>query len=123
MTATAVVTTMPGTRLVAIQRLSCERRMQLLEQLARQALDLEPEFVVILRDALAHDSLTRPAVEEAWDDVLERVAIADAADQGLVDWRCIADDLPCPDRTSAAAEIARQDATEALAALAGGTGR
>jgi len=130
MSSIAEVLTMPAIRLVPVQRLSCERRMQLLERLARTALNLEPEFVVILRDALAHDSLTGPAVEQAWAEVMEKVALADAAEQGLLDW-----DRDCPSCghvlgaecgcfcCPAAADETRSGAADALAALAGGTGR
>jgi hypothetical protein len=94
--------------------------MRLLEALARQALDLEPEFVSALVAVFAHDSLTGPQLAASWDEVLERVAIADAAERGCLDWRCIDPELSCTDRTEAAAEMARQDAIDALAYLAGG---
>jgi hypothetical protein len=127
MTATAEVLALPGVRLVPVQRLSCEKRAELLEKLARQAQWLEPEWVTILRDALAHDSLTRTELERAWAAVLEAVTIADAVAINIVDWdwkcgscghsfaaACLC--LCCP----SAVEHARDVAAEALTVLAGG---
>ena len=87
----------------------------------RRALDEEPEFVDDLLPALA--GISGPRLQDAWAEVLERVAIADAAERGCLDWRCIDPELSCTDRTEAAAEMAHQDAIDALAYLAGGTGR
>jgi hypothetical protein len=108
-------------KLVVVQPASLEERTELLEWLARNALDLPAKAVPVLAEAFAHDSLHGPRLEAAWQEYLERLAIADDADRGCLDYHLVAPDLTCGNRTEIAGEIARQDAADALALLAGGS--
>jgi hypothetical protein len=123
----ATVHPLPGVRHLGHQRLSYERRIVLLEKLARQREWLEPEWVTDLVAVYAHDSLTPSQRDEAWHDVVERVVLADAAESGVVDWdwRCNScghpfargcDDFCCPSLI----DHARSVVAESLAVLAGG---
>ena len=127
MTATAELLTLPGIRLLPVQRLSLERRKALLAWLAENLLDLPPEAVTVLRDSFSHDSLSGPALDEAFGRYLERQALADAVDAGIADWdwacgSCghpLGRSCPCSCCPSASAQ-AHQDAADALEYLAAG---
>jgi hypothetical protein len=117
---TAVVTPMPGVRLLTVQRLPLERRKALLRDLARGHWDMEEENVSLQLAAWAHDSLTGPALRSAWLEYRARLDIADGITEGRLHWSVVDDSLCCPDRTEAAIERACEDAEEALSLLAGG---
>ena len=105
-----------GTRSVEVDRLPIERRRFLLTWLARHLMEVPGELVDFCVTALARH---HPDLDYRFTDFCERLALADAADQGVLDWRTIDDTLTCSERTEAAQEIARQDADAALAILIG----
>ncbi len=113
---TATVLELHGRRAVEVDRLPVERRKDLLRWLARHTLEVPPEAAEALLSAWCRD---RADLEDRWLDFCERLALADAADQGVLDWRQVSDDLTCTERTETAREIARQDADAALAVLIG----
>jgi hypothetical protein len=126
-TSLATVRTMAHVRLVGHRRRSYAERLRLLGVLVRDAQWLEP---AILEDSLvtyAHDSLTRPQLDEWWAEALARKAIADAAEIGIVDsdWRCgscahrFAEGCGCTCCPSLI-DHAHACVTEALEVLAGG---
>jgi hypothetical protein len=124
----APVRTMPGVRLVAVKRLSFEQRMRRLENLARTCLDRDAEETAVLLAAWAHDSLSGPQLERAWEEVVDLLRVADKADRDRLDWDWACNS--CGHRTGqecgctccpSAADEAEADAAEALAVLAGGT--
>jgi hypothetical protein len=128
LTATAELLALPGIRLLPIQRLSLERRKDLLAWLAENLLDLPPEAVTVMRDSWSHDSLSGPALDEAWGRYLERQTLADALEVGIPadwDWRCsscghrLGQECHCLCCPSASTQ-AHQDAAEALEHLAAG---
>jgi hypothetical protein len=127
-TATAEVRTMPWTRLLTTERLPLARRKELLTWLAQEALRFPPEAVTLMASAWAHDSVSGPQLDERWNEFKARLAIADAADQGLLDWdwACGSCGHPlarecfcncCP----SASDQAHADADVALEHLAAGT--
>jgi hypothetical protein len=118
--AVAPVLPMPGNRIVMVRRLPYQERVRLLEKLAREYQWLEPVMVTIIRDALCHDSLTGPQVDEWWAQVLHHIKLAHDGQLGCLDYRQVDPDLTCDDRTSVAIEIAISDAAAAIAVLAGG---
>ena len=128
MSATATVSTMPWTRFLTAERLPLKRRKELLAWLGESVLGLPPELVTLAVTAWAHDSITGPALDEAWGRYLERQALADAVDNGIADWdwRCnscahlLGKACPCSCCPSAS-EQAHADAEAALDVLAGGT--
>ncbi len=96
---------MPGVRELVVPRLPAERRRELLEWLARSALDLPPEAVAELRESWSDCRLYGPDLDEAWHRYLECLAVAEGKLDGLVDWLSIED--------------AAQQEADALAFLAG----
>lgn len=105
-----------GTRSVEVDRLPIERRRFLLTWLARHLMEVPGELVDFCVLALARH---HPDLDYRFTDFCERLALADAADQGVLDWRQVDDTLTCSERTETAREIARQDADAALAILIG----
>ena len=119
---TAVVTPMPGVRLLTVQRLPLERREALLAWLAENALDLPAEVVTLSRDAFSHDSLYGPALDAAWQEYRYRLMVRHDAEDGRADWHChLFEDPPGPDSGEAAVQRAQDDAAEALTFLARGS--
>lgn len=118
--AIAALDTMPWVRVITAARRPLGRREELLAWLA--GADLPPEATEILRAAWAHDSVTGPALETAWQAYLAALRIAEGVAEGRLDYRVVDEDLCCPDRHQVAAEIARQDAEAALRVVSrGGT--
>lgn len=120
----ATISTMPWTRLAAHQRRPYTERLRLLGVLARDAQWLDPAFTEDLLVTYAHDSLTRPQLDQWWATALERHQDAIAAEMAW-DWRCPSCGHPaargcdcecCPN----AVDHARAGAAEALETLAGG---
>jgi len=119
--ATADLLVMPGVRMLTARRLPLERRRELLRELARAHLDMEPENVELQLAAWAHESLTGPALKAAWLEYRYRLELAADAAEGRLHWSLIDPEMRCGERQQAAVEIAADDAEEALNVLAGGT--
>ena len=113
---TATILSLNGTRTIEVDRLPAERRRVLLTWLARHTMEVPGELVDFCVTALARH---QPDLDYKFTDFAERLALADSADLGVLDYRTVDDSLTCVERTETAGEIARQDADEALAVLIG----
>jgi hypothetical protein len=120
----AALEALPGTRLIAVPRLSPARRAIRLARLAADVTEdpgrLPASDVAVLLAAYASGSLHGDALARAWQEYLSAVAVAADADSGLVTPAEICPEVISGDRAETAREITRMAAAEALRVLVHG---
>jgi hypothetical protein len=118
---TADVLVMPGYRMAVVPLLSGETRLERLRLLARDADCMADELVADALAVYASERMSAAERDIAWNGYLAALTLAEKVRLGLIGWEAVNDELTCSDRQEVAADIAAQNAEDALGLLAGVT--